>query len=436
MIAEVESGNVGAVIIKDMSRLGRDYLQVGLYTEVLFREKHVHFIAVNDNVDSAKGEDDFTPFRNIINQWYARDTSRKIKASSHAKGMEGKHLTPHPVYGYLCDPDNKEQWIIDPEAATVVKRIYQLTLGSKGPYEIATILEKDKVFTPAYHFAQKGIGSSKNKVFKDPYRWVGSTIKEIIARKEYLGHTVNFKTFKDSYRDKNSQKAPIEKQVVFENTHEAIIELETWELAQRLRKTIRRPDSLGTANRLTGLLFCADCGAKLYNTRSANRGKPQSSYICSTYNKHTSDCTVHYIRTDVLESLILDALRSISGMVKENESEFVKALQETSQTQQKEMLKISKKRISENEKRIAEVNGIIRKLYEDYLSETLTKKRFELLTTDYEAEQELLEQQNAELKSELDRLLQQERNVDGFLELVKRYTDFTELTTPMLNEFV
>ena len=438
MIAEVEQNHVGTIIVKDMSRIGRNYLKVGFYTEVMFRERNVRFIAVNNGIDSDKqGDNDFTPFLNIMNEWYARDTSRKVAAVYRAKGLEGKHTSSHPVYGYLKDPDNKYQWIVDEEAANVVRRIFQMTIDGKGPYQIAGILQWEKVLCPSYYLAQKGVGNNKNKVFADPYRWWGNTVEYILSRMEYMGCTVNFKTYKKSYKDKNRRPAPKDKWAIFEHTHEPIIDEETWRTAQRLRKTVRRPDSLGTPNPLTGLLFCADCGAKMYNERGKGaHGLPRNNYICSNYRKHTADCTMHYIRADVVEKLILDALKKISRFAKENRDEFVRRMMESSSIQQNKEAKTCQKQLEKSKKRVTELDTLIRSIYEDNVSGKITDKRFEKLSGEYEQEQSDLEKSIAEIQAKLDCFDKQSVKADKFLTLIDKYTDFTELTTPMLNEFV
>lgn len=437
MLTEVEQGHVSAVIVKDMSRIGRDYLRVGMYTEMVFPEHHVRFIAVNDGVDSDKGDNEFTPFRNILNEWFARDTSKKVRAIKRAKGMEGKHTSSHALYGYLKNPDDKYQWVIDEEAAAVVRRIFWMTIDGMGPYQIASILQKEKVFCPSYYLAQKDAGNYKNKAFPDPHRWWGTTVMYLLDRMEYMGHTVNFKTYKKSYKDKNRKAASKDDWVIFKNTHQAIIDEETWNTAQRLRKTKRRPDSLGDANPLTGLLFCADCGAKLYNERSKDyRGHPKNDYVCSSYRKHTADCTMHYIRSSVVEELVLTALKEVSRFAKSSRNEFVRRVMETSSLQQAEAAKVYRKRRTDSQKRSDELDMLIRKIYEDNVSGKLSDKRFEKLSADYEREQADLEISISDLQAELESFEKHSARADKFLELVERYTDFTELTTPMLNEFV
>ena len=270
MIEGIGKGEIAAVLVKDLSRVGRDYLQVGFYTEVMFREKGVRFVAITNGVDSDKRESsEFAPFLNIMNEWYIRDCSRKITSVLRARGMSGKHTSNHCIYGYKKDPNDKDHWIIDEEAAEVVRRIYRMAIEGKGPYEIARILATEKVERPSYYLAQRGMGNHQsNYNAADPYTWRGGTVADILSKQEYMGHTVNFRTYKESYKDKRVKMTPKEDLVIFENTQEAIIDKETWERVQTLRKTIRRTDSIGKANPLTGLMFCADCGAKMYNRMS------------------------------------------------------------------------------------------------------------------------------------------------------------------------
>ena len=270
LVEKIENGEVATLIVKDMSRLGRDYLRVGLYTDVLFPEKGVRFIAISNGVDSAnQQENDFTPFLNIINEWYCRDTSKKIRAVMKSKGEAGEHLCTNPPYGYMKDPDNKKRWLVDETAAGVVKRIFALCLDGYGPSQIARILKEDKVLTPTVHFLQTG-RATRNTPPDNLYSWTGDTIADILERPEYQGHTVNFKTYKQSYKSKKTCYNPIEKQLVFENTHEAIIDVDTWERVQELRKNKRRPTRTGKTNLFSGIVRCADCGEKLYYCTGKN----------------------------------------------------------------------------------------------------------------------------------------------------------------------
>lgn len=453
LIEEIEQGNVSTVIAKDMSRVGRDYLQTGFYTEVFFREKGVRFIAVANNIDSQNKESsEFAPFLNIMSEWYLRDSSRKVKASHKARGMSGKRLTFNPIYGYMLDPNDKEKWIIDPEAAAVVRRLFALTIEGKGPVQIARILGKEKIERPSYYQHTHGIVNFANvHDMTAPYAWSGNSIARMISKPEYCGHTVNFRTYKDSYKDKRAKDSPKEEWVIFENTHEAIIDPDTWETAQRCRTVKRRTDH-GEANPLTGLVFCADCGAKLYNHRQpysysyVNKAgynctrTPRDVYSCSTYNltnrRFDRKCTSHNIRTVVLRELALDAIKSVSGYVKNHEAEFVRQVRETSKIQQEEAAKSHERKIAKGQKRIAELNTLIRRIYEDNVSGKLTDKRFELLSREYEQEQTELEQSVLRLQSELDSFNADSAKADKFIELVKKYTDFSELTPQMIAEYI
>ena len=447
-----EAGCVGILVVKDLSRFGRDHLRVGLYTERL-RECGARFIAIQDNVDTARGEDDFTPFRNIINEWAARDSSRKTKAVFKAKGMEGKPLTSHCLYGYRKDPEDKNKWLIDEEAAAVVRRIYQMTIEGIGPFEIAHKLADEKVERPSYYHGKQGLGHLHNTYdAANPYSWCGGTVSAIIKKPEYKGCLANFKSRKDSYKDKRRKPNPQEEWVIFEGAFEPIVDAETWSLAQRLRKTRRRTDTIGVANPLTGIIFCAECGAKMWNKRTLepkpfmhHNGRqytraPVDFYDCSTFNryqaKYVKKCSRHYIKTSVVQSLVLETIRSACAFVKDNEEEFIRIVREASQIRQEETAKAWKKRLAKNEKRIKELDTLIRQLYEDKVKGALTEKRFDILSRDYEAEQEMLERDCAGLRNDIERYAEDSVRADKFIGLVKKYTDFTELTAPLLHEFI
>lgn len=451
LITKIEAGEVSCLCIKDGSRLGRDYLRVGLYRE-MFREKGVRLIAVNDNYDSDKGDDDFTPFREIIAEWYARDTSKKIKSVLASKGKSGKPLANIPPYGFVKDPQDKNKWLVDPEAAAVVKRIFEMTIDGMGPRVIATKLHDEKVERPSYYLAQRGIGRYKNTCDTEhPYAWNFSSVTQILAKLEYAGYTVNFKGEVPNFKSKKYVFRSPEDWAVFENTHEAIITREMWELVQKLRKTKRRHDSLGEANPLTGLLYCADCGGKLFNHRSAKsfterRGDkvykktPQDFYICSTHKrtnaKYNAKCTPHIIRTSLVKQIILDLLRSTNGYIREHEAEFFELVREKSAVKKGETAKAYARRITKNERRIAELEKIYRSLYEDKALGKIDGERFEEMSAGYEREQKELKEQTASLRTELDAFNADSIRADKFIELVRRYTDFEELTPTMINEFV
>ena len=444
--ADIEAGKVAHVIVKDMSRIGRDYLQTGFYTEVFFREHGVHFIAIANSVDSDdQNSNEFAPFLNIMNEWYLRDLSRKQRTAIREKGESGKPTTNCAIYGYKKMPGDKYSWYIDEEAAEVVRRIFRLTIEGKGPYDIARILYDDKVETPAVYLGKqkKGVWKSKEE-FPNPYNWSGYIVGQILSKPEYMGHTVNFRSHKQSYKDKNPVMNPKEDWMIFENTHEAIVDKETWELAQKLRKTPRRHDTLGEANPLTGLLFCADCGAKMTNHRS--RGGTESSpypsdfYDCSTYTlahqKRTHACCGHYIRTKAVRELVLNTIRTVSTFAISNQEEFAEKVRAASQIKQKEAAKETKRRLSKDKKRIAELDNIIKKLYESFAVGRITDERFDTLLAEYEAEQKTLQASVAEAEQRVSSFEEDTVRVEQFMELARKYTDFSELTTMMINEFI
>ncbi len=455
MLKDIEDGKVAVLLAKDMSRIGRDYLQTGFYTEVLFRERGVRFIAIGNGVDSAdKTTSEFAPFLNIMNEWYLRDCSRKQCAAYQARGKAGKPTTNHAIYGYRKDPENKHHWLIDEEAASVVRRIFQLSMNGNGPSEIANILRDEKIERPSYYMGKRGQGTQKNNVdTARPYDWSGTSVANILAKPEYMGHTVNFRSYKESYKDKKAIKRPPEDWTIFENTHEAIVDPETWQLAQHIRKTVKRTDTTGEANPLTGLLYCADCGAKLYNHKGRaqaskeNRGKdpvsglyPYDHYDCSTYSLtyHHADskCFGHYISTKAVRTLILETIRAVSSYAITNEGDFIQKVREASEVRQKETAKELKKKIGKGQKRCAELDGLIKKLYESYAAGRLTDKRFELLSGEYEQEQVELEAVIAQDSEKLNSYEEDTDRVDQFLTLAKKYTDFSVLTTPMIYEFI
>jgi len=437
----------------DVSRLGRDYLQVGFYTEVMFRQKDVRFIAISNNIDSDNGESsEFAPFLNIMSEWYARDCSRKLKAVYQSKGHNGKRTNNNCIYGYLKAPDDKNKWFVDPEAAEVIRRIYALSVEGKGPHTIARMLEMEKIETPGCHQARLGVGNRKNFVYKNPYHWAGSTVAAIIEKPEYLGHTVNFRSSKKSYKDKSQKPNPKDMWVIHENTHDAIVEQGVWQAAQRSRTVKRRTDLNGASHPLTGILFCSDCGRRLYchsrggkpmvNPRNGNIINPslRYDYICKTYQSYgtcTRDkCTMHFISEKTANNLILEAIRQTTSYARNNETEFIQMLREESALKQADTAKSHKRQISKNEKRILLLDSLFRKTYEDFSAGLLTESRFKQLSQDYENEQIELQQQTETIRAELEQFDNDNIKVDKFMELVRKYTDFSELTPAMLTEFI
>ena len=455
MVADIQAGLIGTVIVKDMSRVGRDYLQTGFYTEVLFKQQGVRFIAVSNGVDSTnEASSEFAPFLNIMNEWYLRDCSRKIRASYKVRGNAGKHTTNNVPYGYKKSLDDKNQWIIDEEVAPVVKRIYRLCIEGYGISQIAKILREDKIETPSYYWGSRGIGNWKTRYSADrPYDWTASTVADILERIEYMGHTVNFRTHSSDYKERKIIKNPKEEWKIFENTHEPIIDKDTWELAQKLRKTPRRHDFAETPNPLTGILFCADCGAKLYNNtekaRSIKEGRkpdPETGYYnsdyynCKNYKlsrvREKTTCTTHYINTNSLIRLILETLKLVSEYAIANKEEFAQKVRDLSMQKQFESLKEQKALLAKKEKRYNELKGLVKKLYESYATEKISEKNFEMLSADYEAEQESLETEIQELQLQIDVYNENTDKSEQFLAVAKKYTDFSVLTAPMLNEFI
>jgi len=436
MMEEVEAGRVEAIVIKDMSRLGRDYLKVGQVMEVL-RQRGVRLIAINDGVDSLKGDDDFTPFRNIMNEFYARDTSRKIRSVFKAKGMSGKHLTGTVIYGYLWD-EKREHWLVDEEAAEVVRRIFSLTLEGYGPYQIACKLSADRIEIPVVHLARFNEGVNRSKPVKDPYGWGSSTIVNILKKREYLGHTINFKTRKH-FKDKKSHYVSEDEWTIFENTHEAIIDQQTFDLAQKIRSNVRRyPNGWGEAAPLTGLLYCADCGGKMYVHRT-NNGKRISQYTCSNYTKvpcGTLCPTQHRINESAVLTLVSDTLRAIAEYSRNDRTEFIHTVQETQIAQQSADISKKRRRLAAAQKRAGELEKLICKIYEDNALGKLPDARYRALDAQYAKEQDALEIEIAELEKAVTGYEQSQKSAEKFIALIDKYENFDTLTNTMLNEFV
>ena len=436
MMKEVEAGNVEYLCIKDMSRMGRDYLKVGQIMEIL-RQRGVRLIAINDGVDSARGDDDFTPFRNIMNEYYARDTSRKIRSTFQSKGKSGKHLTGTVIYGYLWN-EARDQWLVDPEAADVVKRIFAMTIDGYGPYQIASKLKSEKVLIPSAYLAQHGEGVNKNKTFKDVYGWGSSTICNILEKREYLGHTINFKTRKH-FKDKKSHYVPEDEWTIFENTHEAIIDQQTFDLVQKIRGNVRRyPDGWGEAAPLTGLLYCADCGGKMYVHRT-NNGKRISQYTCSQYTKvpcGTLCKTQHRINEDVVLSLVSEMLKAIAEYAKHDRAEFVRVVQEAQSSQQTAEVRKQRTRLATAKQRVSELEVLLCKIYEDNILGKLSDSRYATLDAQYEKEQSELTAEISVLEKAIKSYEKHEKDADRFIALIDKYENFDKLTIAMLNEFI
>ena len=433
MLADIEAGKVGTVIVKDMSRLGRNYLQVGMYTEMIFPQKGVRFIAINDGVDSAQGENDFAPLRNIFNEWLVRDTSKKIKAVKRSKGMSGKPITSKPVYGYLMDED--ENFIIDEEAAPVVRQIYSLCLAGNGPTKIARMLTEQQIPTPGT-LEYRRTGSTRRYHPGYECKWATNTVVHLLENREYTGCLVNFKTEKPSYKLKHSIENPPEKQAVFENHHEPIIDRETWERVQELRKQRKRPNRYDEVGLFSGILFCADCGSVMYQQRYQTDKRTQDCYICGSYKKRTADCTAHFIRTALLTAGVLSNLRKVTSYAAKHEARFMKLLIEQNEDGDRRRNAAKKKELEAAEKRIAELSAIFKRLYEDSVTGRISDERFTELSADYEAEQKELKERAARLREELSKAQEATANAEKFMNVVRRHTTIEELTPTLLREFV
>lgn len=436
MLGDIESGKVKTVIVKDMSRFGRNYIMVGYYTEILFEQKGIRFIAVNDMVDSKQEGDEFTPFRNIINEWYAKDTSKKVKAVLRAKGMSGKHVSPVPPYGYKKDERDKTKWVIDEEAALVVREIYRLYLEGAGTKEIADILTARGIETPIIYFKRRGMPvRSKSEV---PDVWSMVTVAGILKQEAYTGCTVNFKTRKKSYKTKYQERLPRENWVIFENTQEAIIDRETFSIVHKMLESRRRPKKIGSpcVNVFNGLVYCADCGNRMYlhhNTKQTQR----DAFVCSRYRRAKfHDCTSHHITYDLLYTIVLNDLRRVCRSIRERRQEFIALYYGEMEQKMNKKSNAVKSELSRSERRCAEIDGIIKRLYEDSLCGKISDDRFAVLSKDYEAEQAKLKTRIADLNAGLKAIKDRDDGLNRFLLLVDKYTEIPELTPEILNAFI
>lgn len=432
----IEEDKVSTLIVKDMSRLGRDYLKVGYYTEIVFPEADIRFIAINNGVDTIhQEENDLTPFINIFNEFYAKDTSKKIRAVFKAKGESGKPLCANPPYGYLKDKADKYHWVIDEEAAKVVQKIFHLCICGYGPSQIASELIKEGIPTPSEHFESLGI-SYPIVTTEIKGQWQQRTVADILTKVEYLGHTVNFKTYKKSFKSKKKIKQPKENWKIFENTHEAIIDQETFDIVQRIRDGRRVRNNLGEMPALSGMMYCADCGAKLYQVRSKGWTHDKEYFVCASYRKHKGLCSSHQIRNVQVEDILLHELRKIVQFAKQYEDEFVDLVASKSKKETETLLKVSYKGLQQATERMEKLDSIIQHLYEDKVEGKLTQERFDKLVATYETEQIKLEQKVLSLKESISTTEQKTLNAQNFLKQVREVTDIQELTPELIRLFV
>ena len=436
LIGDVNDGKIGTIIVKDMSRLGRDYLKVGVYTEITFPDAGVRFIAINDGVDSDSQQDnDFTPFRNIINEWYAKDTSKKVRAVFKAKGNAGKHLCTIPPFGYIKDKDDKQKWIVDEEAAETVKEIYRLCIEGYGPTQIARILTEHGIDTPVIHAKKVGIkyGSKENAL---SYIWDTQTVITILANPSYLGHTVNFRTKKKSYKSKKKIELPPEEWVVFKNTQEPIIDQDTYDTVQRIRQNKRRPSKMGEMSIFSGLVYCADCGKKMYLCRCTTM-QQKEYFNCSTYRKKSKSlCTSHQITVEAVEQIVLADIRKVLSYTSNHKQELLEQLRHNAEIKTKQMLSSQRRELEESEKRILTLDKLIQSLFEEKVAGSLSDERFRKLTSAYEQEQTELENRVKMLRAELSEASEKSDNIEKFMRRVNRDTDVPELTPEIVKEFI
>ena len=437
LLERINNDEVGTIIVKDMSRLGRDYLKVGMYTEMLFPEKYIRFIAINNGVDSDNKQDsDFTPFLNIINEWYAKDTSKKIRAVFKSKGESGKPLSTNAPYGYMKDPNDKFHWIIDEEAAEVVKEIFNLCISGYGTCQIAKILQDRGIDSPCAHSIKCGRPSASHgsKITDDTY-WNGGTIYKILDNIEYLGHTVNFKTFKKSYKVKKTIKNDPSKYMIFENTHEPIITQEVFDAVKRIRMGRRRRSNFAEKPLFDGLVFCSDCGHKMYQVRGKKIPRNEEYLVCGRYSKY-KECSSHSIRNVVLEEIVLHDLNRVLSFASNHEKEFIELVTSSTQAELDKTARQAKREYESAMARINKLDSIIQKLYEDNLEGKISDERFQKMTESYELEQKNLQARVKEIETQLSSIAEQKANTTSFISLVKSCTEVKELDAKTLRIFI
>lgn len=429
-----EKGRIGTLIVKDHSRLGRNRLIVGQLLEEGFDSLGVRYIAIMDNIDTAKGISDLVPMQDLFNEWHAKNTSQKVRNVFKSKGMSGAPLTTNPPYGYLKDPENKNGWIVDEEASKTVRQIFAWCVDGLGPTQIAKRLKAAKVPTPTEHWGNIGRNCSKPPAI--PYNWCSATVADILSKQEYCGDTVNFRSTTKSFKNKKKIERPSEEWQIFKDTHPAIIDRETFALVQELRKHRRRPTKSGIVSPFSGLLYCADCGEKLYYSVTGSYKREQAYFFCSSYRKNSEVCSAHYIREKVVEQIVLESMQRILLNVQAFEKEFARKQMDCYTEDKKKQLAAKHRELSKAKKRIAEIDTLIQRIYEDNASGKLSDERYATLSLSYEEEQKTLKAAVPELQSFLETETDKTESLQRFIQKVKQITELKALTPELIHEFV
>lgn len=429
-----EKGLIGTLIVKDHSRLGRNRLVVGQLLEEGFDSLGVRYIAIMDNIDTAKGISDLVPMQDLFNEWHAKNTSQKVRNVFKNKGMSGVPLTTNPPFGYMKNPDNKKEWMIDGEAAKVVRKIFALCIDGFGPTQIAKKLKADKVMTPTEYW--NSIGRNCSKPPAVPYNWCSATVADILSKQEYCGDTVNFRSTTKSFKNKTKIERPQEEWKIFPNTHPAIIEREVFELVQELRQHRRRPTKSGIVSPFSGLLYCADCGQKLYYSVTGNYKREQANFFCSSYRKNSEVCSAHYIREKVVTETVLESMKRILLNVQAFEKEFVRKQLECYSEDKKKELAQKRRELNKAKKRIAEIDSLIQKIYEDNAIGKISDERYATLSMSYEEEQQRLKVGIPEMENYLETETDKTESLQKFIDKVKKITELKELTPELIHEFI
>lgn len=435
MMNDVKCGKVGIVIVKDQSRLGRDYLQTGMLMEITFPQYDVRFIAINDGVDSENGVSDFSGIKNYFNDFYARDTSRKIRAVQRAKGERGKRVGTTIPYGYMKNPDNPKQLILNPETAPVVKRVFEMYASGIGVVKICDMLSKEQILSPSVYAFKTTGNRSGNPDLTRPYHWAQTTVRKMLSNQEYAGDTVNFKTYSKSNKLKKRLKNDPENILIFENTHEAIIDRKTFELVQKHFAGRKRPDKQGEMDKYAGYIFCGECGSRLYLHRGKTIKPENNVFQCGGYQTRSTDCTAHYIRENVLDQIVLHNLKTVTAFAREQPEEFYAIATQSGEAEAKKFYRTAEREKAQIEKRINELDNIIRCLYEDRVCGRLTPERYDSMANGYEQEQSELRQKQKSITERIDHMDMREKCIKEFMDKAKSYIEMPKLTPELLRVF-